>query len=248
MSSETQFVTLAVLLVAFVANAIVRRRSAPTLRPLPALESLKLMQGESVESNRPLHVSLGAGRFGAEDTPLSLVGAEFFYESLKRISASDAAPIFSVGESSALPLARATLRRAYTASKANYHLLEPRWYPSEKPFALAGGVMALQADDHIAGNILIGRWGIELALILDHAARRQLPSIAYSNNLQGQAVAYAMTPSALIGEEGFAVSAYIAQGDEALTLQKRLISLDVLRWLTVATLFILFVVAIVQEI
>jgi len=245
MSSDIQLFSIFIILVAFVANAIVRRRSAPLLRPLPALETLETLVALSVEDNRPLHLSLGATRLGIEDTLLALVGAEFLYETARRVAASDSAPFITFGDAATLPLARDTLRRAFDAggSAANYRLAQARWLPSTRPLALAGGIMALQRDDRPAGNLLVGRFGLELALILDAANREQRPTIAYSADLEGQAVAYGLASAPLIGEEGFAAAAYLSAD---LGAANRLIVTDLLRWLTIAALVVVLAAALLR--
>ncbi|MCS6836913.1 MAG: hypothetical protein NZ750_12965 [Anaerolineae bacterium] len=245
MSSETQLFSILIILVAFVVNAVVRRRTPPPLRPLPALETLETLTALSVEDSRPLHLSLGAAQLGSEDTLLALVGAEFLYESARRVAASDAAPFITFGDAATLPLARDTLRRAFddSGALANYRLAQARWIPATRPLALAGGLMALQSDDRPAGNLLIGRFGPELALVLDAANRRRCPTIATSANLEGQAVAYALASAPLIGEEVFAAAAYLSADP---TEAKRLIVTDLLRWLTILALVVLLAVALLR--
>ena len=58
---------------------------------------------------------------------------------------------------------------------------------------------------------MAGGFGAELALMLDSADRRGQASLAVSDRLDGQAVAYALADHALIGEELFAASSYVSE-------------------------------------
>ena len=69
---------------------------------------------------------------------------------------------------------------------------------------------AIEADAP-AAHILAGSFGPELALMIDSAHRRGQGSLAVSDQLAGQAVAYALADHALIGEELFAASSYVSE-------------------------------------
>jgi hypothetical protein len=82
------------------------------------------------------------------------------------------------------------------------------------------------SSDQVSGNVLIGSYGMELALILDASARRRLASVASSDQLEGQAVAWALSDRPLVGEEVFVAGAYL--GENATQLGS-LIALETLR-------------------
>jgi hypothetical protein len=148
----------------------------------------------------------------------------------------DASPIFTVSDTAALPLAMDTLRRAYNAeNRPNAFLaVSARWYPSgTRSLAFAAALMTLQKDDQVSGNVLTGRFGAELALILDSANQQGKPSIAVSDTLDGQAVAYALSGNVLIGEEIFAAPGYLS---DDLILKKRNIVIDRMRWVLIFAL------------
>ena len=78
--------------------------------------------------------------------------------------------------------------------------------------------------------ILAGHFGSEVALLTDAAERSQSLTIAGSDNLSAQAVLYAGAQEPLIGEELYAVGAYIRAGSvHAASVHAQ----DVLRWLLV---------------
>ncbi len=246
MTTESQLIVLLTILVIFTINGIVRRRQA-TLRPLSAVAQLKSFVGESIEASRPLHLSLGNTTIGGGDTLLTLVGADFLYSSARQLAIGDTPPIVTTSETASLSIGRDILRRAYAhTGRIPFRPLNVRWFPAGgNGIAFAGAVTALQKDDKLAGNVLVGNYGSELALILWASQRHKRANIAHSARLEGQAVAFAMADSYLLGEELFAVSGYTIQDSG---LVNRVVVMDVVRFLMVLVLLIVFVITLARGI
>jgi hypothetical protein len=232
------FVLLINALVPFI-NAVLERRGRIPFRRIAAFEALSDLVGESIEASRPLHVSIGSATIGDESTVLALAGSEFIYYLTRQVAIGDAAPIFTVSEGAAVPLAFDTLRRAYAHENRGkqFNGFSARWYPAGKrSLAFAAALMTMQADDKLSGNVLVGRFGLELALVLDAAYQKKRRTIAASDQLEGQAMAYALADEALIGEEVFAAAGYL--GDDKNSRYRNLI-LDMMRGLTVLVIILL---------
>lgn len=243
-TSTIQLIALLILLVVLLANAVVRRREKPPMRPIGAYETATMTAG-SIEAGRPLHFSLGSATVGDERTLLALVGAEFLYYLTREVAVGDRAPIITVSEGAAVPLAMDTLRRAYTDEKrpAQFKAFNARWYPQgTRSLAFAAALTAMQGDDRIGGNMLAGRYGVELALVLDASNRHNLPSVAVSDQLEGQAIAFAMATEPLIGEEIFAAAGYLS---DDLKWSKRNLVIDLSRWLLAVAIVALLIFNIV---
>src|SRR5690606_19929656 len=88
-------------------------------------------------------------------------------------------------------------------------------------------------DERVSGGVYVGEFDASLALPLEAIARRRGTTVAGSTHLEGQAVAYALADSPILGEELFVSGAYL--GDPA-SEKAVLVALDVLRWLVVAAL------------
>jgi hypothetical protein len=98
------------------------------------------------------------------------------------------------------------------------------------PFGYAAGAMHISQNENVSANILIGHFGAEVALLADAAERENVAIIGASDNLAGQAVLFANSQDALIGEELFSAGAYLGAGAShlaSLTLQ------DVFRWVII---------------
>lgn len=247
MDSTTQIFAILIILLIFAVNAIVRRRRLPALRPIAAYEAMPELVDASIETNRPLHASLGSAAPGGDTTLYAMAGADIIYYVSQRASAGEAAPIVTVSDTAALPLATDTLRRAYRSRDRldAYRPINVRWYPSgPRSLAFAAGLMALQFEEDVSSDLLVGSFGIEMALIADAAYRRQRPTIAVSDQLEGQAIAWALADYPLIGEEIFAAPAYL---DPQPATVNRALSLDVLRFVLVLTLIVLAAVTLLTR-
>ena len=239
MDLGTQLLTFIIILLAFFVSFWARVKDQIPMRRIKAFEALPKLIGESIEASRPLHVSIGSATIGDESTILALAGSEFIYYITRQVAIGDAAPLFTVSEGAAVPLALDTLRRAYDHENRSkqFNGFSARWYPAGKrSLAFAAALMTMQADDKLSGNVLVGRYGMELALILDAAYQKKRSSIAASDQLEGQAIAYALADESLIGEELFAAAGYLSKDPK---FQRRNLSLDWLRGITIVAIIIL---------
>ena len=203
-------IVLATALLIFVARFLRRRR---TQRRIAGLERLPAWTGRAIETNRPLHLSFGSAAIGGDNTPLALAGAELFHQIIEGAGAGDAPPMMSMSAAMSLPLAQDTARRAWNRGA---DLTRLRWLPSgRRSLAFAAALTDAARTEEPAAHVLAGSFGPELALILDSAERRGQPSLAASDQLAGQAVAYALADEALIGEELFAAPGYVADDGRA---------------------------------
>jgi len=175
-------------------------------RRLDGLERIAGWTTQSIESNRPLHLAIGGSAIGADKTPAALAEAELFHQIIKRADAGDIAPILSTSTPVMIPLGQGTLRRAWHKGDGASRVI---WYPQNLSYASA--IAASMAGDKPAAHIMAGGFGVELALMLDGADRQGQPSLAVSDRLDGQAVAYALADHVLIGEELFVASGAVSE-------------------------------------
>ncbi len=243
MNTDFPVITVLILLLTLVISVVVtqfvrRRKDLFTLRDIPAYSTLPLVVGEAIEANRPMHVSLGSAGIGGTNTLLALASAELAYQMIQRTSIGAVSPIVTLSDASALPLAQDTLRRAYQSRDLldRYRAGNVRWYPAGgRSLAFAALLTALMGNDRVAGNVLAGSYGPELALISEAAIRRDQHLVATSDQLEGQAVALVMAEHPLLGEDVFAAGAYLGQGAGQIA---GVVTQDVLRWLLILFIFI----------
>lgn len=235
LESTTQVITTLIIVLALAVTVIVtqfirRRKEAFPMRAIPAYESIPLLIGEAIEAGRPMHVSFGSAGLGGSNTALTLASAELLYQVASRNQVGST--VVTVSDASALPLAYGTLRRAYSSRRDRLSSSSVRWYPGgTRSLAFAAALTGMQGDERVSGNVLVGNFGPELALVLESAIRKRQSTIAGSTDLDGQAVAYAMADHPLIGEELFVAGAYMS---DSATQRGSVVTLDVLRWLLIA--------------
>ena len=223
-----ELVILAVSAILLLAITLWKRKSPARLREIPALAQLYRVLGLSVEDGTRLHISLGSGSLLDARGGSALAGLAMLRHIAERTSVSDKPSVASAGTSVLGLLAQETLQSGYKAAG-----VEELYAPSTgrvtglSPFGYAAGAMNISQDENVSANILIGNFGPEVALITDVSERGSVTTIGASDNLAGQAVLFANTQDALIGEELFSTGAYLGTNTShlaSLTVQ------DILRW------------------
>ena len=230
------FVLVTVLLV-YTARFLQARRRHTTLRPIEAFEQIPTWIGQAIEANRPLHLSIGGAGVGENSTVLALAGAELFYFIIQEATIGDVSPIITSSSTAAIPLGQDTLRRAYQSKNfsSRYEPSKARWYPQgQRSMAFAAALTGLINVENPSAHVLVGSFGSELALILDAANHQKQPTLAVSNQLEGQAIAFALAGNYLIGEEIFAAPGYVS-GDPADKAES--VVVDIWRGLLILGLF-----------
>jgi hypothetical protein len=215
-------------------GSVLARRIA--LRPIDGYSAMPLSVGEAVESDRAVHVSLGSSAIREESTLTALASAEVLYHIAERSAVGDRPTFVTLSDPVTLGIAQDTLRRAYKA-RARLDRYRPslaRWYPQgPRSFAFAAGAGLSAVDEKASVHIVIGRFGAEMALLTENVIRTDGTLITHSDRIEGQAVAYALSDTPLIGEELFAGGAYLGRTP---LLIGGVAALDVLRYLTLAAL------------
>ena len=221
----------AILLLAL---SLIKRKSPPKLRAIPALTRLYRAIGLSVEDGTRLFIHLGSDSLLTPHSAAPLAGLSMLRHLSERTSLSDRPPIAAAGESALALLAQDTLEAGYEAAGAGeyYQPLSGR-LTGLTPFSAAAGAMSTIRDEDISASILIGHFGVEAALMAEAAERQNAFLLGASDDPASQAALYASAPEALIGEELYSAGAYLgatASHAASLTVQ------DILRWLIIITL------------
>jgi hypothetical protein len=211
-----------------------KRRSPSVLREIPALARLRRTLGLSIEDGTRLHISLGSGSLLDARGGSAFAGLAMLRHLAERTSVSDEPSVASAGDPVLGLLAQDTLQAGYRAAGANeLYIPTTGRVTGLSPFGYAAGAMHISQNENVSANIMIGHFGPEAALLTEASDRENVVSIGASDDLGGQAVLFANTNEALIGEELFATGAYLGAGPShaaSLTVQ------DILRWLVILAL------------
>lgn len=209
-------------------------RKRATLRPIRAMQRLRRAIGLAVEDGSRLHVSIGESSIVGPTNASALVGLSTLERVGVMSSISDRPPVVTSGDGSLAILSQDTLRAAYRIAN-----VPEQYEPSlarlagPTPFSYIAGALPVITDERVSANILVGNFGPEVALLTDAADRENEFTLAASDSFAAQSVMYASAREPLIGEELFAVPAYLQAGP---IYQASLRAQDILRWVIVAAL------------
>ena len=220
------------LLVGF---SILRRKSHPIFREIPAYNRMRRAVGRVVEDGTRLHVSLGRGSLVTPQSASGLAGLLLLRRLAELTAAGDNPPIATSGDPVMSILSQDTLQAASQVTAQGAYDPASGRLTGLTPFSYAAGAMPAIRDENISANIFIGNFGAEVALLTDSAERENTFSLAGSDDLTAQAVLYAGAQEPLVGEELFAAGAYTDAGglhNSSLTMQ------DILRWAIIVIILV----------
>jgi hypothetical protein len=212
-----------------------RRKIPPVFRDIPAFTRLRQAVGLVVEDGSRLHISLGRGALTTPNSASAMAGLALLRRLVNLTSASDQPPIATSGDATLAILSQDTLQAAVKFSEPGTFDPTAGRLVGLTPFSFAAGAIPAIRDENVSANVLMGNFGVEVALLTDAVERENTFVLAGSDNLTAQAVIYATAQGALIGEEIYAAGAYI----EADPLQAASLTVqDILRWLVIAAILV----------
>lgn len=233
---------LLLLPVLFFLASRVRAGKAGELRPLPGIEELPGSVGRSAETGQPLHISVGVAGISGSATAETWAGLAILDQLADEAAACDTPLIVTVADPTVLPVAQEILQRAYVRN-GNPEGYEPTQVRFVAPFPLAyaAGVADILEREPLTANVMIGSFDEEYLLMGEIGARRPLRQVAGAANPRALPLIYATADEALIGEEIFAGSAYMARGPVQIA---SLMAQDWARWAIIVTILGLVVLRI----
>jgi hypothetical protein len=202
------------------------------LRPIPAFQRLRRAIGLAVEEGKRLHVSIGKTGILNPNAASGLAGLSTL-ERIARISIiSDRPPVATSGDATLAILSQDTLRAAYRENNAQ-ELYDPERgrQTGATPFSYTAGTLAVEHDEQVSATLLVGSFGPEAAFLAEASQQEEGFTLAASDSLPAQATLYATAEEPLIGEEVFAVPAYLQASNAHLASLRMM---DILRWVMVA--------------
>ena len=220
------------------------RKTRRVFRLIPALQKLRRAIGRSVEDGGRIHVSIGKSSIFSATNASALVGLSTLERIAQLSSVSDRPPIATSGDGTLSILSQDTLRAAYRIANAT-DLYDPERgrLAGATPFSYIAGTLPVIRDERVSTNILLGNFGPEAVLLAEASDQQNAYTLAASDALATQAVLYATAQEPLIGEELFAVPAYLQAGP---VYQASLRVQDILRWVVIALLIIFAILAVLR--
>lgn len=234
----TPVITLLILVVLFLALFLLTRRvqagSVVALRPLRGYAGLRGQVGRAIESGSQMHVTLGRASLIGDASPTSISALTVLDHVARDGCANSTPPLVTLADGTLLVAAQASLLHGYRQAgrSTDYDPAAAQFIADNTaPIPYSGGVASLIHQEKVTSNLMVGRFGSELGIITEAAARKQIDQLVGSDDPNGLALAAAVTSSLLIGEELLAAGAYLEQKPQQLASLKLQ---DVLRWLVAA--------------
>jgi len=212
------------------------RQARRVNRLIPAVQRLRRSIGLAVEDGTRLHVSIGKSSIFSATNASALVGLSTLERVAQLSLVSDRPLVATSGDGTLSILSQDTLRAAYRIANV------PEQYDPDRgrlagatPMSYIAGTFPVIRDERVSTNILVGNFGPEVGLLADASDQQNAFTLAASDALATQAVLYAVAEETLIGEELFALPAYLQAGpvhQASLRLQ------DVLRWVVIGLIIL----------
>jgi len=213
-----------------------RSREKINLRSIQAFTHFRRDVDLAVEAGKRLHISLGRGNINDLQGGSAFIGLTILDRCARAASNSDRPPVTTSGDGVITILSQDTLRSTYRSLAT-----EERYDPTNArltgltPMAYAAGAMPAIHDEQISANIFAGHFGTEIALLTEAGERSRSLTVAGSDSIPAQAVLYATSDEALLGEELYAAGAYLGAGSaHSASLRMQ----DILRWVLVVAIMI----------
>jgi hypothetical protein len=212
------------------------RQARWAFRSIPALQRLRRAIGLAVEDGTRVHVSIGKSSIFSATNASALVGLSTLERIAQLSLISDRPPIATSGDGTLSILTQDTLRAAYRIANVSEQYDADRGrLAGATPMSYIAGSFPVIRDERVSTNIFVGNFGPEVGLMAEAADQQNAFTLATSDALASQAVLYAAAEETLIGEELFALPAYLQAGT---VYQASLRLQDVLRWLVIALILL----------
>lgn len=208
MSALAVLLVFVPLFVLFTVRAKSGRRF--TLRPIAAYDQLRRLVSQAIESGRPIHVGLGAGHAGTEETAESAAGLVVFDYVARHAAASSQGVLGTVGDGATLGACQGLLRAARgEAGFAESYRPTEVVFGGPDPFAYAvSAARAVKSAEHTA-SVLIGRFGSEALWLGGALSASRIPQVGAATDPVTASLVVGGLDYALVGEEMFAAGAYL---------------------------------------
>jgi hypothetical protein len=238
--TDTGLVNLVFILIFFgliIISAVAgRNRPGIELRQIPAFNKVRRAIELTVEAGSRLHISIGRGTITGPESAAAFVGLSMLEQMTTSASTGDSPPIVTTGDPALAILAQDTLKSSYREiGQIDQYDRTSCQLSGLSPFSYAAGAIPVVRDKKSSTSILIGNFGMEVALLTDGCERSGNMTLAGTDDISAQAVLYATASEPLIGEELYAGGAYVGAGPmHTASLRAQ----DAVRWLLVIIILV----------
>jgi hypothetical protein len=210
-------------------------------RPLRALEIVRRALANGAETGRAIHLSPGPGSVGGRGSTAETIAGLLTIERVATEAALNGVSILATSGDAVAHLAlRGTLRQSYQRAGLgqDYRPANIQMLAHQDPMAYASGVTTLYGREKLEVSQMLGSFDHELLLAGEVGGQLGISQIAGATSTNAQPLAILSCDATLIGEEIYAVEAYLASAPSA---QARLVTHDVLRTVVIVVIIVLMI-------
>jgi hypothetical protein len=219
------------MMIIFTLPRLNRKAKRHYFRPIPAFKLLQRAMGNAVEDGTRIHVSLGNSPFLSPTNASALAGLSALEKVTQSSLMSDRPPLATSGDATLSILSQETLRAAYRSGNiADQFDADRGELTGLTPFSYIAGTIPVIRNEAVSASLLIGSFGPEVALLTEASDQARATTIVATDSLPAQAVAFATSSEPVVGEEVFAIPAYLKSGPMH---EASLRAQDILRWVLI---------------
>lgn len=192
---------------------VLQHKLIVTLRPLPGIQSLRVLAGRAVEEGSVLHLALGTGQLNASSVAETLVGLAVTDELATQAARTGQAPVITTADPIAVVVAQDQLRAG--DAERGWRTLNNARFVAPTAAAYGTGTRGIISQERIRMNALLGHFGDEYLFLAAEQPSggkdfRQ-PQIAGTARLETLPLVYLTSEHPVLGEHLFAVGAYLGR-------------------------------------
>lgn len=208
-------IALLVALAAILAYTSLTSRDSPRpLRPIAAYRRLRQLADEAVESERPIHVALGAGSLVGPTAPEGMMGLTVLDYVAGRAARYEQEMLVTTGDGATLVAAQGIIQgaRAQAGSAPICAAQEAQFSgPDAMAYAAGAAEAALRPDERPLplAHALWGHWDAEGLWLAQATHRPDVAQVGGAASPAANALLYTSLDDALLGEDLFAAGAYL---------------------------------------
>ncbi len=188
-----------------------RMNKKPTiLRKIEGVEKLKMAIGLTVEAGTRIHISLGNADLLSPYNGSALAGLSILEQVAVISQLADRKPIATSGNGAIAVLSQSVFKNSLEGkSIADIRESNQGQLAGTTPLAYAAGAINVIRKDQVSTNVFLGNYGAEVGLLAQNSDQMKAITLGASDSLTAQAVLFAASDDPLIGEELFALPAYL---------------------------------------
>jgi hypothetical protein len=180
------------------------------LRKIEGIEKLKLAIGLTVEAGTRIHISLGNADLLSPYNSSAIAGLSVLEQVALISPLADRQPIATSGNGAIAVLSQSVFKNSLEGKSATGLMANNQGQLSgTTPLSYAAGAINVITKDQVSANVFLGNYGSEVALLGQNSHQMKAITLGASDSLTAQAVLFAASDDPLIGEELFALPAYL---------------------------------------